>query len=120
MIIDHLEIDPLGKSAKEPGSKLDAGKVPIYRGAISYFPRALRAVAIVSQTGAEKYTWKGWESVEDGENRYTDAMGRHIIDEEIEGLYSKDNLLHKAQRAWNDLASLELFLRNNPDIEIKI
>jgi hypothetical protein len=40
--------------------KYDGGKAPIYRGAVSYFPRAIEAVAAVSAFGASKYAWKGW------------------------------------------------------------
>src|ERR1700675_857616 len=75
----HDEKDPLGKTAHEPGSKLDAGKPAIWRGLLDYFPHACTAVADVSTKGAAKYAWKGWESVPDGINRYGDALGRHIL-----------------------------------------
>lgn len=107
------EQDPNGKSAKEMGSKLDAGKSPVFQGLLSYFPRACLAVADVSARGAAKYAWKGWESVPDGINRYSDALARHIVNEEIEGKYDADGFLHKAQIAWNAMASLELFLKES-------
>ena len=107
-----VEKDPNGLNAKEPGSKLDAGKVEVLRGAISYFPRALLEVARVSQVGARKYSWKGWESVPNGIQRYGDALARHLVDDSINGEYDKDTgLLHAAQIAWNALARLELILR---------
>lgn len=110
------EFDPNGKSPKEPGAKLDAGKSPVVQGCLAYFPRALKAVADVSAFGASKYAWKGWESVPDGVNRYANALGRHITDEAIEGPITKDSgLLHKAHIAWNALAALELYLRENHD-----
>jgi hypothetical protein len=106
------EADPHGKSAHEAGSKLDAGKPPIVRGTIAYFPRALAAVAGVSAFGAAKYTWGGWESVPDGVQRYTDALGRHLVGESIDGPTDPETgLLHAAQTAWNALARLELMLR---------
>lgn len=109
-----LEKDPNGRNPHEPGAKLDAGKSPVFRGALDYFPRAIKAVAEVSKFGASKYAWKGWESVPDGINRYSDALARHITDEAIEGPYACDsNLLHKAHVAWNALAALELYLRKN-------
>ena len=108
----YEEMDPYGKSLKEAGAKADAGKAPIVRGLLDYFPRACRAVALVSQRGAEKYSWKGWEDVPDGINRYYDALGRHIIYESLEGPIDRDTgLLHAAQIAWNALARLELILR---------
>lgn len=106
------EKDPNGKSPKEAGAKLDAGKSPIYRGLLDYFPRACLSVAAVSEAGAKKYAWKGWESVPDGINRYSDALGRHIVNESIEGPLDPDGFLHKACVAWNSLAALELYLRD--------
>lgn len=107
-----LERDPKGLDAKQPGAKLDHGKSPVYRGLLDYFPRACLAVAEVSDRGAQKYSWKGWEKVSDGVNRYQDAMVRHIANESIEGRTdSETGLYHKAQIAWNALAALELFLR---------
>lgn len=117
------ERDPNGKPAKVAGAKLDAGKSPVFQGAIDYFPRALFAVANVSYAGAKKYTWKGWESVPDGINRYSNAAERHRLKQSIEGPYDLDFLnardpvkvLHLAQIAWNDLAVLELYLREHPE-----
>lgn len=107
------ESDPNGKNPHEPGAKLDSGKPPIYRGAIAYFPRAISAVAAVSAFGASKYAWKGWESVPDGFNRYTDAMVRHLVSEgKGEDLDSDSRLLHAAHTAWNALARLEILLKD--------
>lgn len=106
------EKDPTGKNPHEPGAKLDAGKSPVFQGLIDYFPRACIAVAGISGFGASKYAWKGWQSVPDGVNRYSNALGRHMMLESIEGPFDKDSgLLHKAHAAWNALAALELYLR---------
>lgn len=92
--------------------KYDGGKSPIYRGALSYFPRAISAVAEVSAFGASKYAWKGWESVPDGFERYSDAMVRHLAYEgQGEVLDPDSGLLHAAHAAWNSLARLELLLK---------
>lgn len=110
----HSEHDPTGVAPHTPGAKLDAGKAPIFRGLLAYFPRALREVALVSQAGAEKYTWNGWESVADGVNRYADAGGRHILDMAVTDFDDGPHgtgCRHKAQAVWNLLASLELELR---------
>lgn len=107
-----VEADPNGRAPSEPGAKLDAGKAPIMQGVLQYFPRALDAVAGVSALGARKYTWGGWESVPDGVNRYSDALGRHLLSEKIDGPVDPEtDLLHAAQVAWNALARLELMLR---------
>ncbi len=108
------ERDPNGTPPNQPGAKLDAGKAPVMRGAVQYFPRALEAVAGVSLFGATKYTWNGWESVPDGVNRYSDAMGRHLTGEAVDGPTDPETgLLHAAQVAWNALARLELMLRTH-------
>ena len=108
-----MESDPLGKQQKEPGAKLDAGKIGVTRGCLHYFPRALREVARLSTIGAKKYSWRGWEAVPDGINRYADALGRHEL--AIEGDYTKrdpdSGVLEATAVAWNALSRLELILR---------
>jgi hypothetical protein len=92
--------------------KYDAGKVCSYRGAVQYFPRAITAVAEISTFGAKKYAWNGWEAVDDGINRYSDAMVRHLLAEGKGELVDPDSgLLHAAHCAWGALARLELILR---------
>lgn len=111
--IDETETDPFKFKRHEPGAKLDAGKVAVTQGCLHYFPRALKAVAELSVIGAKKYSWKGWESVPDGINRYADALGRHEL--AIEGDYTRrdpdTNVLEATAVAWNALARLELVLR---------
>jgi hypothetical protein len=107
-----IESDPTGRAPSTPGAKLDAGKPPLLRGALGYFPNALAAVAMVSEYGAQKYTWKGWETVPDGIDRYGDALVRHLCSEHKGEQADKDSgLLHAAHAAWNALARLELILR---------
>lgn len=115
------EKDPYGIDPKTGGAKLDFGKSATFQGALAYFPRAIMEVAKVSQYGAGKYHWKGWEKVPDGYNRYSDAMVRHICKESIEGEWDLDakndpkypgDVRHAAQAAWNALARLELILKD--------
>lgn len=120
-----LEKDPNGIAAHTPGAKMDAGKPPVLQGVLDYFPLAVEAVANVSAAGAEKYTWKGWEKVPDGINRYGNAMVRHLTKESYEGRYDSEfasrgiDVLHAAQVAWNALARLELLLREMRESEIE-
>lgn len=111
--------DPYGLNAHDPGAKLDKGKPPIFDGVLQYFPRALTAIADLSNWGASRYTWEGWRSVPDAFKRYSNAMGRHILKEKTEGLYDLDakndpkfpaEILHATQVAWNSLARLEKLL----------
>jgi hypothetical protein len=92
--------------------KYDGGKVCTYRGLIQYFPRAATAVAEISTFGAKKYAWAGWEGVDDGINRYSDAMARHLMKEAMgEEVDPDSGLLHASHLAWGALARLELILR---------
>lgn len=91
--------------------KYDGGKSPIFRGGLSYFPLAIGAVAEVSAFGASKYAWNGWRGVDDGYNRYSDAMVRHLAYEGSGEVLDPDSgLLHAAHAAWNALARLELLI----------
>lgn len=104
------EKDPYNIPAHTPGAKMDDGKIAVMQGALQYFPRALAAVAEVSQHGASKYTWMGWRSVPDGINRYSNALGRHLLYEAISACDDDSGLLHAAHAAWNALARLELII----------
>lgn len=98
--------------------KYDGGKPSVYRGLIDYFPRAGMAVAEVSTFGANKYAWNGWSGVEDGVNRYSDAMMRHLLQEAAGEEFDKDsNLRHAAHIAWGAMARLELMLREEEAME---
>lgn len=104
------EQDPTGRSAHEPGAKLDAGK-PRPALVLGGFSRALEAVTEVGTFGARKYTPNGWRSVPNGVERYSEAMLRHWL-KETQGieLDPGSNLTHAAHLAWNALARLELML----------
>jgi Domain of unknown function (DUF5664) len=92
--------------------KDDAGKAPIYRGVLSYFPAAVRGVSQVSLFGASKYAWNGWCYVPDGFNRYSDGLLRHLVAEaEGEVLDAESGLHHDLHSAWNALARAELRIR---------
>ena len=105
------ETDPTGRGQHDLGAKLDAGKPPVVRGALHYFPNALRAVAEVSAIGAEKYAWGSWLHVPDGAQRYFEALGRHVLAEATEKLDPDTEKRHAAHAAWNALARLELLER---------
>jgi hypothetical protein len=108
---EHTNDDPA--NIARGAIKYDAGKVCAFRGSLDYFPRALELVAAVSTFGATKYAWKGWESVPEGFERYSDAMVRHLISASKGELTDPDSgLPHAAHTAWNALARLELMLKD--------
>lgn len=99
--------------------KYDAGKPCAFRGLVQYFPRASLAVAGISTFGASKYAWNGWEGVDNGVNRYSDAMVRHLLKEGMgEEVDPDSGLLHAAHTAWGALARLELILRDKEQREL--
>ena len=102
---------PDGKAQHEPGAKLDAGKVRAGL-VIGGFSRALHEVSKVGTYGANLYTPYGWIKVENGKERYTDAMLRHFLREEAgEERDPESSLPHAAHLAWNALARLDLMIR---------
>lgn len=108
----HGEADPNGLSLNAPGAKADKGKNRVGL-IVTGFAHALEEVSKVGTMGAAKYTDRGFLSVPDGERRYTDAMLRHLLQEETVGPVEQESgLLHMAHVAWNALARLELHLRN--------
>ena len=105
------EADPNGLDPHAPGAKLDAGKLLPWL-CVAGFANALSAVAEVTTKGARKYTPNGWAKVENGEERYMEAFGRHMFKlGQGERVDIDTQCLHKAQMIWNLLASLELELR---------
>jgi hypothetical protein len=95
--------------SSEAGIKDDLGK-PM-AGVLGDFGRALLAVSEVGTFGAEKYTRGGWVSVDDGVDRYTDAMYRHLLSEGKDKKDAESGLDHAAHAAWNALARLDLMIR---------
>ena len=108
----RVEADPHGIDQHAPGAKLDAGKLKAAL-VMGDFANALTEVIRVGTFGANKYTDHGWLHVDDGINRYTDAMQRHYLKEIVEGATDDDSgITHAGHLAWNALARLELMLRD--------
>jgi len=107
------------------GVKADTGKAPVVYGALHYFPRAIEAVAALSAYGAKKYSLRyderNFAFVDNGIQRYTDALGRHLGREIIDqrGIDPESNFMHAVHVAWNALARLELMLDEQAKQESK-
>ena len=113
----RAEADPTGRSPHEPGAKLDDGKVQP-RLIIEGMARAIWAVAEVASFGARKYTPDGWVAVPQGEQRYADAQYRHLLKRARGEKQDKDSELdHLAHEAWNALAKLDLYIRNQEKVK---
>jgi Domain of unknown function (DUF5664) len=120
MATPRYEQDPSGKT--EGAVKFDAGKAPIARGFLDCFPRAIEAVATVSQAGYEKYKkWAGWRDVENAEIRYRDALARHLLSDAVyDNGSGGTGCMHLAQVAWNALALLDLYLEQHPQAPLRV
>jgi hypothetical protein len=106
-----MELDPNGLDQHAPGAKVDAGKLRpslIIHG----MARALWAVSEIGTAGAAKYTDGGWVLVPNGQARYEDADLRHMLKRAMGQRRDEDSgSLHLAHEAWNALAKLDLYLR---------
>lgn len=115
---ENMDMAQAGDTAES--KKLDAGKAPVRQGFLNYFPRAILAVAYVSEYGFRKYHKPGapeytlgWLDVPNGEGRFGDADARHTLKPALEGPYdSESGLAHLAHKAWNAMAELEIALRD--------
>ena len=109
-----MESEPIpNETPSNQPRKFDQDKSPIIRGVLHYFPLALNNVAELSAFGAKKYDWNNWEGLPDARQRYTDALGRHLL-AEAKDPYARDpesKVYEATAVAWNALARLELLLR---------
>ena len=105
--------DPTGRSAHEPGAKLDAGKNRMGL-VLAGFAKALMEMCKVGTFGANKYTPEGWKSVPEPKERYMNALMRHVfayMHGEIKD--PETGLSHLAHAAWNVLALLSFDLKED-------
>jgi hypothetical protein len=94
---------------KGTGTKYDSGK-PQTR-ILKDFGLALLEVSKVGTFGINEYGYKNWLEVEEALTRFDDAKGRHYLNQGLEDLDNQTGLLHMAHECWNNLAVLELTLR---------
>jgi len=87
------------------GTKYDNGK-PRIGEMITDFCKPLLQVCKVWEFGTNKYSKSNWKKVENGFERYTNAMTRHQLLEETEYFDSETLLPHAVHVAWNALARL--------------
>jgi hypothetical protein len=111
-VMHHEISNKLNKADQhEPGAKLDQGK-PRVSLVLDGFALALLEVSKVGTMGSIKYSDNGWMEVPDGIKRYSDASGRHQLYKASGETHDPESkLLHQAHKAWNELAVLELMLR---------
>lgn len=110
---EKVDVDlTTGKVITDPGArKYDHDKPDL--SLLLLFGEAMTQVAAVGTYGAKKYSRGGWQKCEDGVNRYTAAMMRHLMAENLTPNDPETGLLHATHAAWNALARLELMLRES-------
>lgn len=96
------------------GIKFDDGKPKIAM-VLKYFGPAMVEVAKCGTFGCAKYGggayWDfNWNKVQNGYERYSDALIRHFVAEDSEVTDPDTGLLHAAHVAWNALARLTFLL----------
>ena len=92
----------------DKGVKLDNGKIRLGL-VLGGFAKGLWEVGCIGTFGANKYCDNGWQSVENGVSRYTDALLRHLFAYlEGETIDPESGYRHLAHMAWNALALLTL------------
>lgn len=95
---------------EQEGIKYDQGKRRLGEMVVD-FKDPLLSVCGVWEFGANKYNKSNWKYVENGKDRYTNAMLRHLVEEEEEIIDSESGLLHATHVAWNALARLHFILQ---------
>lgn len=91
------------------GVKYDNGK-PRIGEMIEDFGPELLEVCKVWEFGANKYGKSNWKEVENGFERYTNAMWRHYLKEKEQIVDDETDILHATHLAWNALARLHFVL----------
>lgn len=94
--------------ATEKGVKLDDGKIRLGL-VLGGFAKGIKEVGCIGTFGANKYCDNGWQTVDNGVKRYTDALLRHLFSwldgEEFD---PESGYRHLAHATWNCLALLTL------------
>lgn len=90
--------------AKGDGIKYDAAK-PRLAEMICDFSEPLLEVCKVWEFGANKYGKSNWKDLDNGADRYTNALLRHVVTDSP--MDDESGLLHAAHAAFNALARLK-------------
>lgn len=113
-----VEMDPSGLTSSDPGAKMDAGKIQCRL--LKRFGLALMAIADLSTGGTRKYSVHGWAEVENGEDRYEDAMIGHWLKEMFEDKDPDMGVPPEVSTAWNALARLQFYIENHPEYKVQL
>lgn len=96
------------------GIKHDNGK-PRLAEMIIDFKEPLQELCKVWEFGANKYSKSNWKLVDNGIDRYSNALLRHLVAEEDKLTDDESGLLHSAHIAFNALARMYFILKERED-----
>lgn len=100
------------------GIKYDSGKLRLAE-MMQDFRLPLAAVCHVWEFGADKYEKSNWKKVDNAVDRYTNALLRHLMEEDARPYDEESEILHAAHVAWNALARL-YFLMDGYGLSIRL
>ena len=118
---DNIEASLEGmEDLHKKGVKDDSAK-PRLDLVLGDFATALWGVGLVGTFGANKYTDRGWHEVDNGIERYSNALLRHYLNFKRGEMDDKEsNLPHLAHLAWNALAILQLYMEKKKSTTLTI
>lgn len=102
----------------EEGIKYDTDK-PRLAEMIIDFKEPLLELCKVWEFGANKYSKSNWKFVDNGKDRYTNAMLRHLVQEDDSLVDDESGLLHASHIAFNALARLYFILREPKSVDYR-
>lgn len=99
------------------GKKYDTGK-PLPGTALRIFSSALLGIGACIAFGKKKYPKvDNWKLVDDGLNRYTDSLIRHLTKFHAgEEFDPETKLPHLFHCGWNMLAIIEFYIKEHPEL----
>lgn len=100
--VNHNSIAP---ATTLPSDSAARKALPLFRGALRYFPAALAAVSDISRRGNEKHNpGQPMHHARGKSMDHADCIVRHLIDMEENGGRDEDGVPHVAMLAWRALA----------------
>lgn len=99
------------ETTPQEGIKYDTGKRRIAE-MLTDFKDSIESVCEVWEFGANKYAKSNWKYVDNALDRYTNALLRHLLAEDVDPIDDESKLLHAAHVAWNALARLHFILED--------
>ena len=109
-----MEISPSTTPKFNAGIKYDSNKLRMGE-MIKDFKVPLESLCEVWTFGANKYEKSNWKLLDNGIDRYTNALVRHLVAEEDCMYDDESKLLHASHIAFNALARLYFIIKEIQD-----